>query len=834
MKFAYLNHPEKKNSIFFGIKLKSIRIAPLEERTKLDEFALDLLSRQMDVIHSLHQLEADITYDLRYLFCPDEPNLIHVYMLISIADQPNAESILRKGIFIFRLLQVNNVYLKFEPIKNKDDLEFFLKPFNFLHFLEIVRREDFIPLDSVHKISVSKIGFGSSAKKKRPTKTENRSSSIYHVFPFSTQLENMERLCNTLLLQDHPSLVSICLKPYSLLEQDEIHFEGRINLCEKFAQLDLDNPALMDLNKLAPFLKMQAQVLYNLCSSELVQLQDACFLKKVQIASSKPISKELGVIMGSTMTEHSGHSLLIPHDKDKDNFTGGYDLFSPDTPKQKKTAERNLKRMEFTLWIPSIAPPNLSHLRYLFNVSQANAGFRLPLSTVSEFPGLETIQYQNKLAPSDIPASGLLIGEHHHLITKKKIFCQHRDRRRHTYIVGQTGVGKSTMLLNMILQDIHKDRGVGFIDPHGELIDEILSNIPEHRIDDVVYLSPMNYEYPFGINLLEYKTEFEKDFCINYLMEVFDQLYNLRETGGPIFEMYMRNALQLLMDQPGDFQAAVIDVPHLFQNRSFRERLLDNTNNLYVRNFWINEAQKVEGDASLSNIAPYITSKLSRFIYNDIIRRIVGQMKSTMDFREIIDQGKILLVDLRKGILGETNSHFLGMTIVGKILTAALSRTDCKDKQTHQDFFLYVDEFQNLATESFISILSEARKYRLSLILANQYIAQLPTKIVEGIFGNVGTIISFRIGSDDSQKLSMEFGKLVSEADLMGISNWNAYVRLLLNGNVSAPFHIKSILPKTVYNPDLMKKIQNLSGKRYGKNRDIVEKEIQEKWNIEY
>lgn len=823
----------EQGTTILGIKLKSIRILPLEERKDFKEFATSLLNRQMDVIHSLHQLNTNLAFDLRYLYHPKTPNTIHIAILINVQETSQTGDISQLAMYIWRLFQINNHLLDLELINDKNELEFFIKPFEFNHFLEITRREDQIPLDSMRKSTNSEMGFTVNGPNKVPPCSEQASSSLYYAYPFSLHLDTMDRICNTLFIQNYPSLISICLKPYILQEPEETYLEQRIALCEKYAQLELGHTEQVDVQQLSPFLKLQAQELYSHCSRELVQLQDASFLQKIQIVSSEPVSWELATVTGSVLTEHAGHSQITETESNKDSFSGGYEWYIPKTSEQQKVSMDNLIRMEFTPWLPSLAPRGYEHLRYLFDVSQANAGFRLPLPTAAEFPGLDTIQYQTKIAPSDTPSSGLLLGEHHHLTEKRKIYYRHQDRRRHTYVVGQTGTGKSTLLLSMILQDIEQGQGVGLIDPHGELIEHILSNIPESRRDDVVSLSPSNYEYPFGINLLEYRTEFEKDFCVNYLIEVFDQLYDLTQTGGPMFEMYMRNALQLLLDQPKDFQPAILDVPYLFQDREFRQRLLKNTHNVYVRNFWHKEAERAGGDSALANIAPYITSKLSRFIYNGTIRCIVGQRKSSLDFRDLIDQGKILLVDLRKGLLGETNSHFLGMNIVGKLLSATLSRTDVKDKSNLRDFFLYVDEFQNLTTRSFISILSEARKYRLALTLANQYIAQLPSEIYQGIFGNVGTIISFRIGSKDAEIVSKEFGQLVSEADLMGISNWNAYIRLLLNGAVSSPFHLKSILPKIADNPELAAKINELSGQQYGKKRQEVEKEIQAMWTLE-
>lgn len=320
--------------------------------------------------------------------------------------------------------------------------------------------------------------------------------------------------------------------------------------------------------------------------------------------------------MGTTLTEHTGHPKLRLSDPYERVFTGGYDWYSPDNEEQLRNALENLRYMQFEPWIPSIVESGSRHFRYLFDISQTSSAFRLPIPIASEFPGIETIQYHSKAAPSDLPARGLLLREHLHLHKRRRVFFKKEDSRRHAYVVGQTGTGKSTLFLNMILQDITASRGVGLIDPHGELIEKVLLSIPENRKEDVVYVNPQDYDFCVGINLLENRTLIEKDFSVNYLMEIFEVLYDLRQTGGPVFEMYMRNSLQLLLDQPKDFLATVLDVLRVFQDRAFRKYLLGRCSNVYARNFWKNEAERVKGDWGLENMAPYITSKLTRFIYN--------------------------------------------------------------------------------------------------------------------------------------------------------------------------------------------------------------------------
>lgn len=825
----------KQYSVVFAIKLKGIRVLPIEERKHYDDFVIRQMGRQMDVIHSLHEAPTNQTIELRYLYHPNRPHQIDVYFLVKIVEFQRERATENASWFydyFFNQLMVNNQHHEFEPVLDNNFLEYLIEPFEFNELAEIVRREDYIPLDTVCKSKAKHLGFHRSATDPSSKTNSQNSAQIYYVFPFAITLNNMERLCHILYLQKNPILVSICLQPYKISEQDEELFQDQLNQCEKYSQLSLNTSHCGDLDKVVPYMKKQANHLYHNCAKSFAQFLDAAFLKKIQIVSSSDLPLEVISIAGATITEHTGHPKLIFSEHDEKEFIGGYEYYRPANSNEHQKALNNLKSMGFEQWVPTIAGNKHGHWRYLFNVSQAIAGFRLPISIASSFPGVDTWQYQIKPAPSDLPDKGLLIGENTLFHKKQKVFLKKEDRRQHNYIVGQTGTGKSTLFQSMILQDIRDGNGVGVIDPHGELIEQIMHNIPGKRKKDVIYFNPGDLEFPIGINMLDAKETLEKDFCVNYLMEIFDLLYDLRTTGGPIFEMYMRNALQLLLDQPDGFTASVLDVPKIFQDEQLRGMLLKNCTNEFVINFWENEAEKADGDARLENVAPYITSKLSMFVYNSMVRGVVGQRKSTIDFRNMLDTKKIFLVDLRKGVLGVTNSAFLGMIMVGKLFIAALSRTQSKNKSKLPDFYLYVDEFQNLATPTFASILSEARKYKLALTLANQYASQISPTIINGIFGNIGTLTSFRVGLKDAEMISGEFGQQVSQNDLMGLSNYTAYIRLLIDGSRYSPFNIRTILPETKEDPKLVEEICELSRRKYGRPLKDVDKELRKSWEI--
>ncbi|MDP1629358.1 MAG: TraM recognition domain-containing protein, partial [bacterium] len=363
------------------------------------------------------------------------------------------------------------------------------------------------------------------------------------------------------------------------------------------------------------------------------------------------------------------------------------------------------------------------------------------------------------------------------------------------YVVGQTGTGKSVFLKNLIQQDIENGEGVGFLDPHGDSVEAILGLIPPSRADEVILIDPADLHRPIGLNMLEYDARYpeQKTFIVNELINIFDKLYDLKTTGGPIFEQYTRNALLLLMDDPAE-KLTLMEVPKVLTDSEFRRRLLAKCRNVIVKDFWEKEAEKAGGEAALQNMVPYITSKFNVFIANDYMRPIIGQSETTINFRKIMDEKKILLVNLSKGRLGDINSNLLGMLIVGKLLMAAFSRIDAPEEE-RSDFYLSLDEFQNFSTESIATILAEARKYRLNLIIAHQFIGQLTEKIKSAVFGNVGSMAVFRVGADDAEFLAKQFQPIFSVSDLINIDNYNAYVKLLIGGQTSSPFNIQTFPP---------------------------------------
>lgn len=466
----------------------------------------------------------------------------------------------------------------------------------------------------------------------------------------------------------------------------------------------------------------------------------------------------------------------------------------------------------------------------ILNTEELATIYHLPLKWL-ETPNIMWLSAKYAAAPTNIPAEGILLGYNVYRGQSRDIRFNREDRRRHTYIIGKSGVGKSVLLSNMAIQDVLNGEGVCIIDPHGDFVQDVLERIPPERAEDVIMFSPSDTERPLALNLLEFDPKYpeQKTFVINEMIKIFDKLYDLKATGGPIFEQYIRNAMLLIMADP-ESGSTLMEIPKVLSDPEFRKMKLDRCKDPTVVDFWRKEAEKAGGDAALANVVPYITSKLTSFISNDMMRPIIGQQHSSFNFREVMDKQKILLVNLPKGQIGEMNAYLLGMIIVGRILVSALSRTDVP-KEQRKDFYLYIDEFQNFTTDSISAILSEARKYGLNLIIAHQYIGQLvknnDTQIKDAVFGNVGTLISFKIGSEDADDLEKEMAPVFNQFDLLNVDAYNAYVKLLVNNAASRPFSMKTQWPLPgVKRDDLANRIKTLSRLKYGQDRNIIEAEI--------
>lgn len=465
----------------------------------------------------------------------------------------------------------------------------------------------------------------------------------------------------------------------------------------------------------------------------------------------------------------------------------------------------------------------------LLNVEELTSIYHFPFSHHAT-PTLRMLKAKEAPPPSYLPSEGVMIGKSEFRGESHPVRVTREDRMRHLYIVGQTGTGKSTLLENIIIQDIRNGEGAAVLDPHGELIEKILPLIPKERAEDVIHFNLGDTAYPMGLNMLEYDPRYPeyKSLVINELLEIFNKLFNMSIAGGPQFEQYFRNAAALVMEDP-ESGNTVLEIRRIFSDKAFRDYKLSRCKNIVVSTFWREIAEKSTGEQSLANMTAYVVSKFDVFLSNDIMRPIILQRRSAFNFREVMDTKKILLVNLAKGKLGDINANLIGLIVVGKILISALSRTDVPEHE-RKDFYLTIDEFQNVTTKSISSILSEARKYRLSLTIAHQFLAQLEEEIKKSVFGNVGSILAYRVGADDAEYLEKIFSPVFSAQDLANIDNFNAYLKPLINGLTVKPFNIKAF-PRETGDTAWAESIKQLSRLKYARPREEVEKEIHDRYS---
>jgi hypothetical protein len=435
--------------------------------------------------------------------------------------------------------------------------------------------------------------------------------------------------------------------------------------------------------------------------------------------------------------------------------------------------------------------------------------------------------------PRNIPDEGLMLGYNIFRGSKKKIMLSTDDRRRHVYFVGQTGVGKTVFLQNLAFQDMLNGDGFAFIDPHGDVADELLSLVPKDRTEDVIYFCPSDTDYPLGLNMFEFDPEHpeQKDFLIQESINLLYKLYDPQRQGiiGPRFERIFTNSALLLMSDPkgGTF----VDIPKLLIDPDFMKAKLKYTDDQNVLDFWTKEWPNSQRSNEAGEVTSWVVSKFGSFLSNEMMRNIIGQTKSSFNLREIMDNKKILIVNLSKGRTGEVNSKLLGMIFVMKFQAAAMSRANV-ERSERPDFCLYVDEFQNYSTDSFADIMSEARKFGLNLIVANQFTTQLSDEVRSAVFGNVGTIISLRVGIDDAEFLAKQFAPIFDSDDLQRIPNGNAVVRTLINGVPTQPFSMAGLPPLDVKNTELADALKQLTAAKYGRSKAVVEKEIMERISV--
>ncbi len=472
----------------------------------------------------------------------------------------------------------------------------------------------------------------------------------------------------------------------------------------------------------------------------------------------------------------------------------------------------------------------MAHTQYMVvNTEEMASLWHLPLPT-TEIPNINWLGARKAPPPTNMPTDGIMLGKAVYRGSNVVVRMKRADRRRHLYTIGKSGSGKSVLIQNMAIQDVQNGEGICVVDPHGDFVEYVLQHIPKERADDVIYFNPSDIDRPLGLNMLEAKTEEQKDFISQEMVAIFYKLVTDPSMIGPMFEHQMRNVMFTLMadlENPG----TIAEIPRMFTDDEFVKKWKKKLKDPVVLAFWDNEMAKTS-DFHKSEMLGYLISKVGRFVENQMVRNIIGQTHSSFNFREVMDQKKILLVNLAKGKVGEINSNLLGMIVVSKLQMAALERADLPEEKRH-DFYLYIDEFQNFITDSIATILSEARKYKLNLIIANQFMKQLEdnkgkTTVRDAVLGNAGTLVTFRIGPEDAELLAKEYAPVFSAYDLINVEQYTAYVKLLIDNTAAKPFNMLTYSPLSG-NKELAEVIKELSRLKYGRPREIVEAEIMER-----
>lgn len=635
------------------------------------------------------------------------------------------------------------------------------------------------------------------------TPTDVDSPVVDHTYPWVPSHDSQERLIRFLMWQTHPVWIVVRMSACDHANEDLQRLEENLVKCDDY---------LSGATVSRSVNHHQAELLREQTFRHLVALRSAPLQIATVIFTLRQPDPTLVALLGESITEMPGN------EASKNVLEGGY-----------RAAFVAVSAALNSLWFPgnAICTPN-----------EAAAAFRLPLPPAQDLPGVPLKRFRSGFAhvPCELPgeAEKVLLGVNHHGGISQPVFCQLEERIRHMYVLGMTGTGKSTLLEHLILQDLRQGHGLCVVDPAGDLIEKILAKIPEHREKDVILVDPLD-DHPIGFNLLEWQTIEERDRIIDDMYLTIDLIYDMRQTGGPIFENNYRNMMKLLMgDKPRTgFIPTVVEFPALYLHEAFRSRLGEDIDDPQLKDF-IQELERTGGEASLNNLAPYVTSKFGRLANDTNLRRMVGQAKTSFSFSKVMDEGKVLLVNLRKGRFGPVVSGLLSSQIVNRFKNAALQRADMKEHE-RKPFFLYVDEFQNLPHDEFVELLSEARKYKLGLILANQFTGQLnknranQVNVFRAVLGNVGIFVIFRVGIEDAQVLGPLFHPTFSEHDLKELPNWHAYVQLRRDGRMLPPFNIQTVPDDSSPSDERAARIRAYCRKKYGKPAAKVDREIHER-----
>lgn len=816
---------------------------------KAEEILTRTFKEQVDLISALCCPERGRTFALRYISHPCTESFASGRIDVAILGQEQGarrEEVAEKTGDLYQELQALlgglNPDWGWKVVTEDVSFNRIWEPFPWQEasVAEIVRREEAVTLDNPR----TRPSLGTTTLPTNPRERTN--GTVYVVHPFLPRPTTLAPLLRTMLLQPAPILLQIVLRPVRVTKEEEAGLLAEIGKCEAHLQRRRNPPAGGAIPS-QTIHEMRASAVCEGLLTQLARLQAASFLMSITLSSPKPLPPTLLDVAGAEV------SAPVAHQSKGSSASsvlqgGGYTVASPHTVEEAERVRLNAHFLTVRPWNHSQSPVALVRLRRLVNAHEAAGAFRFPVALADPLPGIEVQLSRCRPLPLGIASlrcsssDRLLIGEHRYLGPSERVFLTEQDRRHHAYIVGQTGVGKSTLLKTMILSDMAAGRGIVVIDPHGDLFEELLHAVPGSRLDDLVILDPTDTEYPVGLNLLECPEEEQRHFVVREMRAIMERLIrdqydrSASEVAGPAFYQHMQMNMLLTMSNPED-PGTLLEFYEIFQHEDYWKRWLPLRWKEPQLERWaeknlprIDYTQRCQETLTWGE---YLSSKFDDFVFDPKLRRLFGQKRSTIDLRQIMDSGKILLVNLAKGELSESNARFLGMVLMAKIMAAAMQRRALSLAE-RRPFALYVDEFQALATQSFVLLLSEARKFGISLILANQFVSQIKDeRIMQAVFGNVGTLISFRVGQEDAKTIEPYLSPTFDRLDLSNLPNWQACVKTTVGGQVVAPFTLRTIEHHLPPRPELVREAQARSRRLYGRPRSEVEREIRGSLNVE-
>jgi hypothetical protein len=820
---------------YYGFRLvEFISMAALSVKDER-EYRADFRRRQIEFVTSLTNLgDERCTYEIRLISQPDpgapargSVELFLLGRLVEATDEQHRAHASQ----LLRLITSQFPEYSFAPL-DEVELGRTLAPFPVVTATRIMRRVGIERLDTLGTSPRRpEMGFHASRRSQNLQDAGSSAGTVTHIYPFLSTLAPFSGFYKLLLLEPGPTAVSLRLRPSTLKAEEAACLEKTIAQCERYLQagvLAQSEEAVLALN---PTLREKAGSHQQHATRMLFGLRDNAALLSVTVFSCGMLSPFVVETLGSLITEPAGGADPGTLDSLSKYLAGGYQLLAV----AQEDAERSLTSLVDSPTPATSLPGHSDRLFHLFDSFEAATVFKLPPVFGSPLPGATTREWKRPDPPRTLSQSGVVLGTSVEAGAGRPVRIETQDRLRHAYLVGQTGTGKSTMLQTMILDDIRSGRGLCLLDPHGDLYRSIVGRIPDERVSDVILVDPTDVDHPVGINLLEFDEESQRHFIVQEFTSIVTRL--MRDTigdavntmMGPMFFQHVRMNLLLVMSDP-DRPGTMLDFYRIFQKKDYWKKwlplrlgdpiLTDWVDNVLPR---VDYGQQGSEGASMGS---YVSSKFESFIFDPMLRNIFLQQRSSVRFREAMDTGKIILVNLAKGELSEANSRFFGMVIMAKLQAAAMSRSIVPSSQ-RSPFYLYIDEFQSIATENFVSLLSEARKFGLGLVLANQFVAQLDNeKIMSSVFGNVGALVSFRLGNTDAERMEKETAPFLGRQDFLNLPNWHAYMAPIIDGSSVPPFVVHTIREDSAWSADVALQVAAASRSSYGRNRAAVEESV--------